>query len=436
MTLARILGLSSLLPLASVALVSPVSGDDAPPPSCFTTAADVDGDGFGWQSYATCVVDSTTRDKPVLTHLATGSEVTLIRPYWNANRDIANREIECLRFAFDSVTQVYVQEQPLPLLTFEHAPLPFSEPYIGEMLQPARLFYREVEAWTVSDGLYNGPMELSRADWIEQIGDANLPGASVRYWQNQLRNDGQSDSYIDCRDLSGAGFGPTGFPDESLPVDNRQPAVLNLTAAPYRDRVEPVIDRRTGNQVSLEPKVWDMHNELVGHEWYCQLYEWDESQATYNDWNVGYDNYRYYFHPLPPDSPARGKIYALFDIGTVVRYGEWQRQGDTFVSTPLSDGLELVFHQNVEIVDPSQITSERFSSSRVVRSWLSSDEYYECSLSGKIVGLTGNSFLVRTVENSAQDDLDNSTGEGGDTQTPVTDPTGKPMLNNRQVAVE
>jgi len=37
------------------------------------------------------VVDSTTRDKPVLTHLATGSEVTLIRPYWNANRDIAKR---------------------------------------------------------------------------------------------------------------------------------------------------------------------------------------------------------------------------------------------------------------------------------------------------------------------------------------------------------
>jgi hypothetical protein len=169
MMFVRVLGLCSLLPLVALPLVSPVSGNEDTPSRCFATAQDLDGDGFGWQRYETCVVDSITYRKPALTNLETGTEVPLTRPYWNGNRDIANRNIDCRWFDFDAQTQQYLQNDRLPPQVFKHALLPYSAPYIGDVLEPLD-WMRTVElpaAWTVSDGFYKGPMEQeSRAHHV------------------------------------------------------------------------------------------------------------------------------------------------------------------------------------------------------------------------------------------------------------------------------
>ena len=124
------------------------------------------------------------------------------------------------------------------------------------------------------------------------------------------------------------------------------------------------------------------------------------------------------------DSPAAGRIHVAFDLGTVIYYGEWRQQGDTFDAF-YETGGNLVFHRNVEIVDPSQATSGFAGGTDVIRSWLSSDEYYECSLQGEIIGLDSSRFVVRAASDGTDEDENpdsHSTDDGSDAQTPSVNP--------------
>ena len=56
------------------------------------------------------VATATAQEAPVIINQETGTQVDLIRPYWNANVDIANRRMQCDHFLFDEESAVYVQK--------------------------------------------------------------------------------------------------------------------------------------------------------------------------------------------------------------------------------------------------------------------------------------------------------------------------------------
>ena len=59
-------------------------------PSCSDQAFDVDGDGFGWENRATCIVDENTAPPPILINQSTGAQVNLVRANWDAGAAVEN----------------------------------------------------------------------------------------------------------------------------------------------------------------------------------------------------------------------------------------------------------------------------------------------------------------------------------------------------------
>ena len=107
-------------------------------PSCSSIAADPDGDGFGFENQQSCRVDANSSAKPEITNAATGMPVDLIRPYWNANRDIANRDINCFGMTYDSGSRNFIPYStgeafvpPEPEHRYVHQPLPDTAPYVN-----------------------------------------------------------------------------------------------------------------------------------------------------------------------------------------------------------------------------------------------------------------------------------------------------------------
>lgn len=81
--------------------------------TCESVAADPDGDGYGWQfldnMWDSCIVTDETEPAPVIINPQTGVAVDLQRAYWNPNKDIANRQIQCNFFMFDRETQSFIE---------------------------------------------------------------------------------------------------------------------------------------------------------------------------------------------------------------------------------------------------------------------------------------------------------------------------------------
>ena len=124
---------------------APLTDDDPHTifPVCSATLYDADGDGFGWENQASCIITSASAPPPVFVNNETGNKVNLTRASWNANNDIANKTIQCDLHYYDSFYREYLLEpvpfraganlnnQVFPSYRFYHRSLPTVAPFLG-----------------------------------------------------------------------------------------------------------------------------------------------------------------------------------------------------------------------------------------------------------------------------------------------------------------
>ena len=113
----------------------------------------------------------TANTTPV-TNRQTGEQVALVRAYWNANVDIANRTIACDHFVFNEQTLSYEETTSAigspqqfflePAGAFTHSPLP------GGTVTGTAATYRRAN-WAVDDGVYSGIAPLEHSEFIEPV---------------------------------------------------------------------------------------------------------------------------------------------------------------------------------------------------------------------------------------------------------------------------
>jgi len=195
--------------------MSPVSAQTLP--TCSSAAADPDGDGYGWENKASCRVSSNI---PVIFNKANGAQVALVRPYWNAARDIENRTIQCDRYYFSDQQARFVYSDNTLYETqlattangiqYFHHPLPPVAPSIA-YAQPVTHTGKRFSFWTVDAGVYIGA-SMFGGDALEMIEINGV--AAVRRW-NDSANAAQY--YDECYDSSGVAFQPTGYAGEPAP---------------------------------------------------------------------------------------------------------------------------------------------------------------------------------------------------------------------------
>ncbi len=225
----------------------PIARESCPPiedqdphaafPVCSATLYDVDGDGFGWENEASCIITSASELAPVFINDQTGNQVDLVRANWNANNDLANRIIQCDLYYYDSYSRQYLLEpvpfragaslnnQVFPSYRFHHLSLPTVAPFIGlidtvayvdgSTITPT-LFGSDAN-WTTNDGRYIGPTVL-QSPYVELISLANGTRA-IRTWHESRfdtalnlafsGNRVQRDGFFECRDVSGSDLTPT-----------------------------------------------------------------------------------------------------------------------------------------------------------------------------------------------------------------------------------
>jgi hypothetical protein len=226
----------------------PVARESCPPqadsdphtvfPICSATYFDADGDGFGWEDQASCIITSDSEPAPVFTNRETGNQVALERAIWNGNVDIANRVIQCDLYYFDTRSNQYrlepvpfraganLNNQVFPSYRFRHLSLPLVSPFLGTIasvqyvdgtaITPAA--FAGDNYWTTDDSRYIGPTVL-QSPYIERITRADGT-AAIRTWHESRfdtaldlaasGNRVQRDGYFECRDISGSDFVPTG----------------------------------------------------------------------------------------------------------------------------------------------------------------------------------------------------------------------------------
>lgn len=129
---------------------------------CSSSAADPDGDGFGWENSASCVVTNESDTKPVITNLETGRSVQLTRAYWDGLADFDD-PILCTKWVFDDSSYV---RQTVDYLEF--SPLSETEPYQGTVT--IGFSRAPLGLWSVENGIYRGPRYLSQSPWVEIVG--------------------------------------------------------------------------------------------------------------------------------------------------------------------------------------------------------------------------------------------------------------------------
>ena len=206
-------------------------------PVCSATFYDVDGDGFGWENEASCIVTSESALPPIFTNNQTGYQVDLVRANWHANNDIANRVIQCDLYYYDSYSGQYLLEpvpfragaslnnQVFPSYRFHHQSLPLESPFIGmidsvEYVEGSTITPTSFAGdanWTTNDGRYIGPTVL-QSPYVELISLANGTKA-IRTWHESRfdtalnlafsGNRVQRDGFFECRDISGSDLTPT-----------------------------------------------------------------------------------------------------------------------------------------------------------------------------------------------------------------------------------
>ena len=227
---------------------------------------------------------ATAQEAPVIINQETGAQVDLVRPYWNANVDIANRRLQCDHFMFDPETAVYEQQQAgghpasAPWRSdseYFHNPL-FEGAGLSTVDHGFLADYRS-DTWYVSDGLYTGMAPLN--GFVELVTynavDRDTDISAVRVWHVLPDTD---PFYYVCYDLDGAPFEPTGSAEtgntELLPEQN---FTFQLPRAGTPVTVAPEIVRRdTGELVELVRAEFDYNGDFKGRTLNCGPFRWDD----------------------------------------------------------------------------------------------------------------------------------------------------------------
>jgi len=378
-------------------------------PSCSDQAFDVDGDGFGWENNASCIVDQNTTPPPIVINQSTGAQVTLVRANWDASADIAGRTIQCDRFDFDARIGNYVTPDtdfttPTSYTLTHDSLLPVQRDGFNVFARQGfnlsgwytlrnLVFNRTIETntppfWTVEDGLYVGD-ELLTERYIELVKTPDNFDA-IRIWYEQgegfpinsafewRRQSYVSDGYYQCFDQAGADFTPTRTLGVPGPVIQPELSKIALTveANPNFTSGE-IVNLQTGEIVPQVKAHWNYNNDLAGRNIFCKHFIYDE---IHND-NPGYvdafsarvgrpDSRHFYFAPLEEGSDTTAPYWSQYQSGIsnpfleindgMIKY----QQRDIFAS----DKVELIGNDRVRVwIDPSAATG------------MITSQYYECN---------------------------------------------------------
>ena len=288
----------------------------------------------------------------------TNERVELVRAYWNANVDIANRHIQCDFHIFDADSAVFVKVWGR---SFFHLPLPDNAPLVntvttGQETGPQfpedynPFVATSYPLWTVADGIYDGVAYLAVDKHIELVTrNATTPDA-VRIWN-------QDDRYFECFGVNGSPLVPTGSP--LLGNTN----LVELTDFSFEfppplseeEEYPQITNRETGEVIVPVRGLWS-YNRVAGN-YVCGRSGWSEEQQSYND--LGHDQFAVlnYYHP-----------YNGGDSIVITRENpEDAAVGSTFESI---DDIEL----------PGYSTTFRHMeiTNRGYRLWENSDSFYHC----------------------------------------------------------
>jgi len=152
-------------------------------PSCLSMASDADGDGYGWENNASCLVANTSLGAATFTNLETGNSVGLIRARWEPS-DLLD-DMVCQLFRFDGT---YYQAADGGTL-YEHYPLSQNAPFAGNVVFVSGSSV-VTQTWSLDNGIYYGPSPLALSPWVQIVDYSHVTGSppvntpnAVRVWQ-------------------------------------------------------------------------------------------------------------------------------------------------------------------------------------------------------------------------------------------------------------
>lgn len=186
-------------------------------PSCRALASDADGDGYGWENDASCVVTGTSLSSPQFTNLETGESVDLVRAQWDAG-DIAGKSVVCADYHFDG--ESYLYEGGVGYL---FRPLSSTAPYNGNVIIGFGQF-ATTQTWTIDNGIYYGPSGLSSSPWVEIIDHERFNGSAIDT-QDAVRVWYSNERFLSCFTPNPATtFVPSRVSNQSNASDSATPA--------------------------------------------------------------------------------------------------------------------------------------------------------------------------------------------------------------------
>lgn len=321
-------------------------------PVCVASYLDADGDGFGWTGSESCRVTEQSLPPPTYIDLETGASVELVRAYWDPNSDIADRNIRCEYFEFNSETAVYERNPnafgDVPEVgwiqdnLFYHVPLASTDQeQTAKYALWNTMFHRDWQSipaelasdntptedlypiafdedyrflwitgrgklplWTVSDGVYEGYSPLAKSPYVEVIDFANQTDSAVRIWSwhpvctSRDCNVQPNKSYHICHALDQRALVPTGVTGlDGTALESLENVVVTLGEP--NTEAAAIINRETGLPIEFITEPWNYNKAIAGREVYCTQHVFKADSGTYEPNNLDLSNWisRYVFHP-------------------------------------------------------------------------------------------------------------------------------------------
>lgn len=179
-------------------------------PACQSNISDSDGDGYGWENNATCIIDTGLLSPVSFTNLESGQSVRLVRAHWDVVNDFG-KDVVCAAYAFDG-TQYQRVDDSITGYQFQAASsLPGSSDKV--LVTHSARSRSLVYPWAVVNGVYYGPGDLERSRWLEIV--EYFEKLAVRIWF-------LDETYTECSAVNPQdSFFPTGVtPDAGDCVDS------------------------------------------------------------------------------------------------------------------------------------------------------------------------------------------------------------------------
>ena len=345
----------SLLLLPILILLTSFTVIAQPLPVCESIAQDANGDGFGWVAAPrnsgldephSCIVDETTQPAPVIINRETDTEVQLVRAYWDANRDLAERRLECERYAFSEDSNSF----ELTGSSYRYyEPLPAEKPWINTWTSWSRSSDNPDAGnsvpvgqsrllWTVVDGVLNGDLQIRSTDtqtklnnlsWVELIDVDGGSQNGTRWWDSDR-------GYDQCTDPVSNIFVPTGTPGTAAsastqPVFSSESKIFSSPVDPDEPNIvreEEIIFSR-GAQWDIR----DLAFKRIGCRSYFEVFDNPQNPFwKFNDQSA----YNLMFLPGQAGSPDTGYVAVHFINGgrTSADADPWIIQDDGTMSYP------------------------------------------------------------------------------------------------------